>query len=276
MSVVRLRFGRVLLGSAIGLGLAYAAVIPGMYLTQRSLIFPAPQHFPAMPQGYRQVTFSTADGLELKAAWRPPTQGKPVVLFLHGNGDSWTGAASANSLLAEAGYGVLLAEYRGYGDNPGEPSEEGLYGDARAALGWLKSHGFAAKRVAVIGNSIGSGPATQLARETQVGALVLISPFASLPDVVAEKFPWLPGRWLVKDRFDNAAKLAAVASPVLLLHGQADTMIPNTHSRRLAKAAPRARLAVVPGYGHNLAYSDAAQRIELEWLDSAFILLSQS
>lgn len=270
MSVGWPRVKRVLAGIAIGLGLAYGAVIPAMYFAQRSLIFPAPQHFPAMPQGYRQVALSTADGLALKAVWHPPAQGKPVVLFFHGNGDSWTGAAAANRLLAEAGYGVLLAGYRGYGDNPGQPSEQGLYTDARAALGWLAAEGFAAERIAVIGNSIGSGPATQLARETQVGALVLISPFTSLPDVVLEKFPWLPGRWLVRDRFENVAKLGSVTAPLLLLHGQADTMIPDAHSRRLGAASPRARLELVPDLGHDLAYADAAQRIELVWLEGVF------
>jgi uncharacterized protein len=268
--VALVRVKRVLAGSAIGFGLACAAVIPGMYFAQRSLIFPAPQHLPALPPDYREVVVSTGDGLELKAAWRPPAPGRPVVLFFHGNGDSWSGGAAANRLLAEAGYGVLLAEYRGYGENPGEPSEEGLYADARAALGWIEAQGFAAEQVAVIGNSIGSGPATQLAGETRVGGLVLVSPFASLPDVVAEKFRWLPVRWLVRDRFDNAAKLAAVTSPVLLLHGQADSMIPDTHARRLAEAVPQARLIVVPGFGHELAYAGAAQRIELEWLDSVF------
>ena len=93
----------------------------------------------------------------------------------------------------------------------------------------------------MIGNSIGSGPATQLAREQRVGALVLVSPFASLPDLVAEKFPWLPARWLVEDRFDNAAKLAAIGTPVLVIHGQTDTLIPEAHARRLAAVAPRAR-----------------------------------
>jgi pimeloyl-ACP methyl ester carboxylesterase len=268
--MARPRVSRVLAGTAIGLGLAYAAVIPGLYLAQRSLIFPAPQHFPAMPAGYRQVSFTTADSLDLRAAWRPPAPGRPVVLFFHGNGDNWTGAAAANRLLAEDGYGVLLAEYRGYGGNPGEPSEEGLYADSRAALTWIEAEGFSTAQIAVVGNSIGSGPATQLAREKRVGALVLISPFASLPDVVAEKFPLLPGRWLVRDRFDNAAKLAAVTSPVLLLHGANDTMIPDAHSRRLATAAPRARFELVPGFGHELAYRDAAQQVELEWLDEVF------
>lgn len=266
----------MLIGTAIGFALAYLAVLTALYFAQRSLIFPAPQHFAEMPAGYRQVSFSTADQLSLKAAWRPPAPGKPVVLFLHGNGDNWAGAASANRLLAESGYCVLLAEYRGYGENPGEPSEPGLNADARAALGWLEAQGFAAERIAVIGNSIGSGPATQLARETRVGALVLVSPFASLPDLVAEKFPWLPARWLVRDRFDNSAKLGAVSSPVLLLHGQADTLIPDAHSRRLAAAAPDARLVLVPGLGHELAYEEAAQRIALEWLAQAIKAGDQS
>ena len=270
MSLTWARVRRVLAGTAIGLSLAFVVVVAGLYYAQRSLIFPTPQHFAVIPDGYSAVSFPTADGLTLSAAWRPPALGRPVVLFFHGNGDSWTGAAAANRTLAEAGYGLLLVEYRGYGENPGEPSEDGLYADARGAFGWLTGKGIAPERIAVVGNSIGSGPATELARKVPVGALVLVSPFASLPEVITEKFPWLPGRWLVRDRFDNLAKLGAVSAPVLLLHGTADSMIPDAHSRRLAAAAPRAKLVLVPGADHDLAYGDAAQQIELGWLQGVF------
>lgn len=244
----------------------YTLVLAGMFVAQRSLIFPAPKAFPAVPTGYQRVTFRTADGLDLAGVWRAPRPGRPVVLFFHGNGDSWSGGASAMAGLAEAGYGVFLPEYRGYGGNPGKPTEQGLYLDGRAALAWLKAKGFASEKVLLVGNSIGGGTATQLAVESTPAALILVSPFSSLPNVVAEKFPWIPVRLLIRDQFDNAAKIDRVAAPILILHGTADGLIPHSHSERLARTNPRASLVLVPGVGHELAYGPQAQLAELDWL----------
>lgn len=267
MSTARRRtLRRAVVGMLVGAALAYAMVAGALYAAQRSLIYPAPVVFAPVPAGYDQVSLRTADGLTLAAAWRPPAPGKAVVLFFHGNGDDWAGAARAMATLEQAGFGVLLPEYRGYGANPGQPGEAGFYADGRAALAWLAEHGVPAQRVVLIGNSIGGGTATQLAAETRPAALILVSPFSTLPDVVAERFPWLPGRWLVKDRFDNAAKLGRIVSPVLVLHGSADDQIPHQHSLRLAKAAPLARLVLVPGANHDLAWLPQAQRAEAEWL----------
>ena len=169
--------------------------------------------------------------------------------------------------LAAAGYGVFLPEYRGYGGNPGKPTEQGFYRDGRAALGWLKASGFAPEQILLVGNSIGGGLATQLAIETTPAALILVSPFSSLPDVVAEKFPWIPVRMLIRDHFDNGAKISQVSAPILILHGTADELIPHSHSERLAQINHRAKLVLVPGVGHELAYGPQARLAELDWLE---------
>jgi fermentation-respiration switch protein FrsA (DUF1100 family) len=256
---------RLLVAGALILGL-YGAGIGVLYANQRSLIFPAPHSFPPLPSGFEQVAFRTADGLVLAAAWKAPRAGRPVVLFFHGNGDSWTGGASAMAGLAEAGYGIFLPDYRGYGGNPGKPSEAGFYLDGRAALAWLKSKGFAEQQVLLVGNSIGAGTATQLATEMTPAALILISPFSSLPDAVAERLPWVPTRLLVRDKFDNSAKLGQISAPILILHGTADGLIPPTHAQRLKQRNPSAKLVLVPDVGHELAYLLQAQRAQMDWL----------
>lgn len=253
-------------GIIIGGLFSYGVVLGGLYYAQDSLIYPAPKQAAPVPRGYRQVELATADGLKLAAVFLPPSPDHKTVVFFHGNGDSWDGAAAANRMIAGAGYGVLLVEYRGYGANPGKPGEQGFYTDGRAALAWLKAQGIAPQQVVLVGNSLGSGTATQLAGEAPVAGLAVVSGFTSLPDVVAEKISWAPTRYLVRDRFDNAAKLGKVAAPVLLLHGTADTMIGPEHARSLAQAQPRARLELVPGFGHELAYQDAAQVVLLDWL----------
>lgn len=254
------------LGILAGGLFAYSIALGGLYAAQDSLIYPAPKQAAPVPEGYRQIELATADGLKLAALFSPPAPGRKTVVFFHGNGDTWQGAAEANRLVMAAGYGVLLVEYRGYGANPGTPGEQGFYSDGRAALAWLKVQGISPQQVVLIGNSIGSGTATQLASEAPVAGLAVVSGFTSLPDLVAEKVSWAPTRYLVHDQFDNAAKLGKIAAPLLLLHGTADTMTGPEHAHALAKAQPRARLVLIPGYGHELAYQDAAQRALLEWL----------
>ena len=261
-----MKLRRVVTGIIAGGLFAYTVVLGGLYFAQGSLIYPAPQQTAPLPRGYRQVELETADGLNLAAAFIPPSPGRKTVVFFHGNGDGWDGAAAANRMIAGAGYGVLLVEYRGYGANPGKPGEAGFYADGRAALGWLKARGIAADQVVLVGNSLGSGTATQLASEMHPAGLAIVSGFTSLPDAVAAKISWAPTRYMVRDRFDNRAKLGRVTAPVLLLHGTADTMIGPDHARALALAQPRARLVLVPGFGHELAYQDAAQEVVLDWL----------
>ena len=257
---------RGLIGALGGCLLAYGIVVAALFFVQRSMIYPAPQVSSAPPDGYQRIALHTSDGLILTALYHPSATGRPVVVFFHGNGDGWEGAALAMRDIAAAGYGVLLSEYRGYAANPGKPDEAGFYADGRAALAWLAAQGIGAGRTVLVGNSIGSGTATQLATEMQPAGLILISGFSSLPDVVAARLPWLPARWLVRDTYDNRAKLGRVSAPVLILHGAADQLIPVAQARLLQAVNPLARLVVVPGFGHELAYFSAAQQVEIEWL----------
>ena len=258
---------RVLLGVVGGCLAAYLAIIAALYFTQRSMIYPVPQISASIPDGYRRVSLQTADGLTLTALFRSPSGDQRVIVFFHGNGDNWDGAALANRAIAEAGYGVLLCEYRGYSANPGTPGEAGFYADGRVALAWLAGRGIGPDRTVLAGNSIGSGPATQLAAEFQPAGLVLISGFTSLPDVVAGRLPWLPAQWLVRDKFENREKIARLKMPILLLHGTEDQLVPAAQAQALQAANPAARLVLVPGFGHELSYQPAAQALERDWLD---------
>lgn len=217
--------------------------------------------------GFEEVVYRTDDGLDLMAGYMPAGESMPTVVYFHGNGADWQSSVVATDRLTPAGYGVLAAEYRGYRGNPGSPSEEGLYVDGRAALAWLKERGVADQDIVLIGNSIGGGVATQLATEIEPRALVLISPFASLPQVASEKLWWLPVKRLLRDRYDNAAKIGGIEAPVLLLHGDADDLIHHRHSQKLAEAQPAATLRIFPGAGHDLAWHDDAEREVLAFLE---------
>ena len=236
-----------------------------LYTQQRRILFPAPARYPhTAPAGFRTVQTRTDDGLRLSAFYRPAAPGRTTILFFHGNGDNMLGAIEATRGPAAAGHGLMLAEYRGYGGNPGSPDEAGFYRDGEAAMRWLGGAGVPPRDIVIVGNSVGSGPATEMALRHDIAALVLVSGFSSLPEAVQSQVP-VP-QWLVRDRFDNAAKLARVAAPVFLMHGDADTLVKPDNLTRLAGARPDATVARVAGVGHELAYTASAQAILAKWV----------
>lgn len=249
-----------------GLALAYAALVGGLYAAQERFIYPAPQTRHAPAPGFAEETLATADGLALQAHWRAPTGGRPSIVFFHGNGGSLALAAQETLAFATEGYGVLLVEYRGYGGNPGSPSEDGFYRDGRAAMAFLAKQGIAPARTVIVGHSLGTGTASQIAQEFAPAALILLSPFTSLPEAAAEGMPMVPARWLVRGQFDNLAKVPDLAVPVLILHGTADRLVPFALGERLAKAAPHATFRPVAGAGHMISMEAEVQAVQLEWL----------
>ena len=148
---------------------------------------------------------------------------------------------------------MLLFDYRGYGGNPGDPSEDGLAADARAAQQWLaRQPDVDPRRIAYFGESLGAAVAVGLAVQSPPAALVLRSPFTSLPDVGAVHYPWLPVQRLLLDRYPSIDRIASVSAPVLVIAGDRDDIVPMSLSRRLydAAAEPK-RFVLVPGAGHN-------------------------
>ncbi len=220
----------------------------------RSMIFPASQaSFPGPHEGegWSVARYDTVDGLQLAGAYFPPlVPGRPVVLYFHGNAE----AASQNLPLANSlharGLGAFLAEYRGYGGLAGSPSEKGLYADGEAALSELGRLGVPPSRVVLAGRSLGSGVAVELATRHRVAAVVLVSAYTSIVDMgrtVAGALAPL----VIRDRFDSLSKVARVASPLVLLHGTRDDVVPVAMGRRLAAARPDARWVEVPEATHN-------------------------
>lgn len=244
----------------------YGAGIGVLFAYQRSLIFPAPDRPWPSESGFQTVSYKTADGLTLRALYRPAALNRPTIVFFHGNGDSLSGSLVSVEAYTAEDYGVLLPEYRGYGGNPGEPDEAGLYADARAARGWLEAQGIASDAQILIGYSLGSGVVTQMALERPPAAMILISAYTSLPDVVAYRFGGLVPAMLVSDRLDTAAKIKRVRAPILIMHDQDDNSIPVRHGQHLAKLAKGSKFLLFAGHGHQLGFAAEAQQAGLVWL----------
>jgi pimeloyl-ACP methyl ester carboxylesterase len=229
-----------------------------LWLGQRRLIY-FPDRTPPgppVPAGLaRPATLHTVDGLRL-GAWLLPAHGEDrqlAVLVAPGNGGNRRGRAPLAAALAAAGFTVLLLDYRGYGANPGRPSETGLARDARAALDYLTgAGGFPRDRVIYFGESLGAAVVAELATRYRPAGLVLRSPFVDLAAVGRMHYPWLPVRLLLRDRYPLAEHVSTVAVPTTVIYGSADSVVPPSQSRAVAeRAAGDVRVVVVPGADHN-------------------------
>jgi uncharacterized protein len=245
--------------------LVASGLVALMWSQQRRLIyFPSPGPVPSaasvLPTG-KDVVLDTEDGLRL-AAWYFPA-GSSAVLVCSGNAGDRSMRVGLAAALNRLGHSVLLFDYRGYGGNPGRPSEQGLAADARAAQAWLAAQPDV-DRIAYFGESLGAAVAVNLAVQRPPAALMLRSPFTSLADVGAVHYPWLPVRRLLLDRYPAIDQIGSVTSPVLVIAGDRDDIVPASLSKRLydAAAEPK-RYVVIPGAGHNdQALLDGRQMID--------------
>jgi fermentation-respiration switch protein FrsA (DUF1100 family) len=246
-------------GALIGAGVlaaSYVFVAALLYLLQRRILYRPNHGLPDLADAglpdVRQMTVTTPDGLALLAWYLPPAQATGrVVLYLHGNAAHIGHRAYRLGPFQRLGWGVLLLEYRGYGGNPGQPSEAGLIVDAHAGLAALREMGFSLPEIVVWGESLGTGPAVQLAVEHKVGALLLESPYTSIADIARLRYRLFPVDWLLLDRFDSLRKIRSVQAPVLVMHGAYDQIVPVTMGRAVYTAAPDPkRLWIAPDAGH--------------------------
>jgi fermentation-respiration switch protein FrsA (DUF1100 family) len=207
----------------------YVALTAVIYFSQRSLMyFPdTAQTTPAaagLPQA-EEVPLTTADGAHIHVWHVAPQDGKPVVLYFHGNGGSLKYRVGRFSKLIGAGIGLVAVEYRGYGGDPGTPSEQGLIADAEAGYAYAAAH-YPPQQIVVWGESLGTGVAVALAAEKPVGRVILEAPFTSALAVGERRYWYLPVRLLMKDQFRSDERIAKVTAPLLILHGMQDRTVP--------------------------------------------------
>lgn len=249
----RLRNGLLVLVLLLG------TVVAMLWGFQRQLIyFPDPAPVPPagdVIDGARDVTLHTDDGLELGAWFVPADPANDTgmaVLAAPGNGGNREGRAGFAKELSRRGLAVLLVDYRGYGGNPGNPSEDGLASDADAAVEHLRDLGYPADRTIYYGESLGAGVVAALQTRHPPAGMVLRSPFPQLADVGSHHYPWLPVRALLRDRFPVLDHLAESDVPLTVIYGQRDAVVPTELSARVADRAPSlAERVVIEGADHN-------------------------
>lgn len=250
----------------------YLGLLLLLYVFQRRLLYhpnpivPQPAEF-GVPQ-MRPVRIPTEDGFELYGWWWPPPDGdSPTIVFLHGNaGHLGTRADKARAFM-EDGFGVLLVSWRYNARAGGGPSEENLYRDGFAAYDFALAQGVPADRIVLYGESLGSGVVTRIAAERPAGAVILEAPYTSVPEVAQSIYWFTPARWLMWDRFASIERIARIAAPILILHGESDGVVPARFGRRLYDAAMEPKEAhFLPLASHVDLFDHGAGRIVAAFL----------
>jgi uncharacterized protein len=214
----------------------YLGMAAILYFTQRSMMyFPDRAHTSPAQAGLseaQEVELKAADG-EYSHAWHiAPRQGRPVILYFHGNGGALHYRVERFRMLAREGIGLVALEYRGYGGNTGAPSEAGLIADAEAAYAFAAAR-YPAKQIVLWGESLGTGVAVALATRKPVGRVILEAPFTSTVAVAASRYWYLPVGLLMKDQFRSDELIGRVTAPVLILHGARDQVVPFAMGERM-------------------------------------------
>lgn len=236
---------RVLLYAGALAALSYGALCALLYLMQDRLLYLRTPEAARPGAGVVRLKCGEAT---LKI-WELHPEQRAAVIYFGGNAED-VGANLADFAATFADRAVYLVNYRGYGGSSGYPSEAALTADAECIYDWVRARH---ERIAVMGRSLGSGVATQLATRRPIERLILITPYDSIVNVAADHFSWLPVRWLLKDRYDSLARIGKVRSPVLVVVAEHDEVVLRARSDALiAASAPSIRhVVVVAGATHN-------------------------
>jgi fermentation-respiration switch protein FrsA (DUF1100 family) len=243
---------KILRRAALVLLALIALPLGGLTACQRSLLyFPRTDVVAPDIPGIEVVRIDTEDGERLIAWYLPPPEGAPIFLFFDGNGGRPEAWSRRWHLIQDGGAGFLAVYYRGYSGSTGHPTEAGLHTDARAGYDWLIAHGYLAHDIVIHGLSLGTGVAVKLASEHSARALILEAPYAAAVDVASERFPFLPISVIMQDQFRSRDWIGDVHMPVLIAHGDADSVIPFAQGEQLFALANEPKTFVrMPGSDH--------------------------
>ena len=262
----RARSVRFALGAATALAsclLLFALARSGA----RHFLFHASAGVHETPAGFRARTLRAADGVRVHTLELGVEPSRKTIVYFHNNRESVEQCAGIARTLDAQGYGVVLVEYRGYGASSDErATEAGLYQDATAALDALATRGIGREQIVLWGVSLGTGVAAEMAARGRGAELVLITPYTSIPDVVTSAIPLLPARLLIADPFETLAKAARIRVPTLIVHGDADEIVPYWMGEKLARAIRGARFVRVPGGHHGDLFLRAPDKLLREFV----------
>ena len=209
--------------------LIYFVITVVVYFFQRKLLY-----HPFSPQitgkglihNFETINFKTSDNFELKGWFHLKNSNKKTILFLHGNAGNLDNRIDKLNFLGNMDINFLIISWRGYSGNPGNPSETGLYKDALGGIEWLNKKGISNDRIILYGESLGTAITTEVAQNENFAGIILEAPFTSMVDMGQKIYPIFPVKFLLKDKYESKNKIKNIKSPILVLHGRKDKIVP--------------------------------------------------
>ena len=256
----------------LGATAVYLAICALMYFNQRRLTY-FPDSRRVSPaelglSGVSEITLPTPDGETLVAWYARAKPGEPTLLYFHGNAGSLATRVERVRKYVERGRGILILTYRGFGGSTGTPSEISNIADAKLSYEYLINKGLRPEDILLYGESLGTGVAVQTAAARPAAGLILDAPYTSLSDVAAERYPWVPVRWLMSDPYRSDLYLVKLTLPVLVVHGDRDDTVPVAMGRKVYELAGGPKeLAIINGAGHSDHYLFGSFDIINAWID---------
>lgn len=257
-----------ILGGIVFLFVLYLATL---YLLQDKLLFKPDKNYISPQEAnlgdVRENMLTMSDGTKVMTWVKDGNKDLPALLFFHGNRGQMAEFAPQIIRFNKEGYGVFLAEYRGYGNSEGKINQKKMFSDGAEVYDWIKKQGYS--KIILIGYSFGCAASIGLADKREVDGLVLISPFASLSRLVSEKYPF--SDWALKDNYPSEKTIQKLTAPILIIHGTADTLVPVHHAEILyGQKRKDTVLHLLVGKGHREAFwTDETPVLILDWLKSS-------
>ena len=248
--------------SIVGLVVAiYIIITLILYKSQRSLLYhPSENNYfgDELTVPIDKVKIKTDDNIELLAWYHnKDIVNYKTILFLHGNAGSLENRIHKINHFNDMKLNFLIVSWRGFSGNKGEPTEKGLYKDAKSAVLWLNDNGIGEENIIIYGESLGTGVATEIAQNKNFAGIILESPFTSMVAAGKSKYPIFPIGLLLKDKYESDKKIKNIKSPILIMHGEADTIVPFWMGKKIYKLANSPKYSYFPKYDdHMMEYNE--------------------
>ena len=237
-----------------------------LYIFQRNLLYhPVENNYQGdeLTVKIEKVKIRTKDNIELLGWYHNKNiEDYKTILFLHGNAGALENRIHKINHFNDMNLNFLLLAWRGFSGNKGKPTEQGLYKDARSAIKWLKEKGILEENIIIYGESLGTGVATEIAQNKNFAGVILESPFTSMVNAAKSKYPIFPIKLLLKDKYESDKKIKNIKSPILIMHGEVDKIVPFWMGKKMFE------LANEPKYSYFSKYDDHMMEFNKDLINS--------
>ena len=251
----------------------YFFILISTYIFQRNLLYHPTENNYSGDQilvSIEKVKIKTQDGIKLMSWYHNKNLiNYKTILFLHGNAGNLENRIHKINHFKDMNVNFLIVAWRGFNGNKGKPTEKGLYEDARSAVRWLKSKGVKENNIIVYGESLGTGVATEIAQNKNFAGIILESPFTSMIDAGKDKYPYLPVSLLLKDKYESDKKIKNINSPILIMHGKIDNIVPFHMGEKMYELANRPKYSYFSEYDdHMMEYNENLLKALTDFINS--------